>query len=87
MADAAAAFAACLAPRGEDVHLAAALALEGLLGWYSVDNPRRKLTEEAVAFAIRHAASRMAEQGHDAPPEVTAALAERRRIDPLPGEA
>jgi hypothetical protein len=82
-----AAFAVCLAPRDPDLRLAGALALEGLLGWYSVDNPRRKLTEEAVAFAIRHAASRMAEQGHGAPPEITAALEERRRIGTLPGEA
>lgn len=83
---AAAAFAVCLAPRGPDLQLAGALALEGLLGWYSVDNPRRKLTEEAVAFGLRHAAARMAEQGHEAPPEVTAALEERRRIGALPGE-
>lgn len=83
---AAAAAAVCLAPLGPDLPLAAALALEGLLGWYSVDNPRRKLTEEAVAFGLRHAAARVAEQGHGVPPEVTAALEERRRIGRLPGE-
>ena len=83
---AAAAAAVCLAPLGPELPLAAALALEGLLGWYSVDNPRRKLTEEAVTFGLRHAAARMAERGHGVPPEVTAALEERRRIGRLPGE-
>jgi hypothetical protein len=84
---AAAAFAVCLAPRSAELQLAAALAVEGLLGWYSVDNPRRKLTEEAVAFSVRHAASRLAEQGHEPPPELVAAIDERRKIPTMPGEA
>ena len=88
VADAAgAAVPVCLDGRGPGVLLAAALALEGVLGWYGVDNPRRKLTEEAVAFGLRHAAARMAEGGHVVPSEVTAAIEERRRISTMPGEA
>lgn len=84
---AAAAVPVCLAGRGPGLLLASALAFEGVLGWYSVDNPRRKLTEEAVAFGVRHAAARLAERGHDVPPEVAAAVEERHRIPAMPGEA
>ena len=86
MADAAtAALAVCLAPREADVQLASALAVEGLFGWQRPGNSRRRLPEEAVAYALRYAEIRLAERGHEPPPELSAAIEERRRIPPVTG--
>ncbi len=81
IADAAtAAFAVCLAPRSADVQLASALAVEGLFGWHRPGNARRRLPEEAVAYALRYAEGRLGEEGHTPPPELSAAIEERRKI-------
>lgn len=81
IADAAtAAFAVCLAPRAADVQLASALAIEGLVGWNQPGNRRRRLPEEAVAYALRYAETRLGEQGHAPPAELSTAIEERRKI-------
>ena len=81
IADAATAtFAVCLAPRAPEVQLTSALAIEGIFGWHRPANTRRRLPEEAVAFALRYAETRLAEQGHAPPAELVTALDERRRI-------
>ncbi len=81
IADAATAtFAVCLAPRAPEVQLASALAIEGIFGWHRPANTRRRLPEEAVAFALRYAETRLAEQGHTPPAELITALDERRKI-------
>ena len=81
IADAATAtFAVCLAPRAPEVQLASALAIEGIFGWHRPANTRRRLPEEAVAFALRYAETRLVEQGHTPPAELFTALDERRKI-------
>ena len=83
----AAAFAVSLAPVGLDVRLAAALSLEGLLGWFAVADPQLQPPQQAIAYALRHAAARLTEAGRPAPVALAVAVREHRKISPMAGGA
>jgi len=68
-----------------DARLAAALTLEGLLGWYRVADPHLQPPQQAVAYALRHADARMAERGRPSPRPLAVAVAEQRKIEPMAG--
>jgi hypothetical protein len=55
------------ADSGADGRIALALALEGLLGWYQ-ESHRLTAIRQASAFALVHAAERLAEAGRPVPP-------------------
>jgi len=84
---AAATLAVALAPVGLDVRLAAALSLEGLLGWYSVADPHLQPPQQAIAYALRHAVSRLSEEGRATPAALAIAVDEHRKISPMAGGA
>jgi hypothetical protein len=67
--------------------LATALALEGVLGWYREADPHLQPPQQAVAYALRHAAARLEEADRVAPPELLAAVREHRKINPMAGGA
>ena len=75
----------CGAAAPADARLAAALTLEGLLGWYRVADPHLQPPQQAVAYALRHADARLAEQGRPCPPPLAAAVAEQRKVEPMAG--
>ena len=79
--------AVSLAPVGAEVRLAAALAIEGLLGWYAVADPQLQPPQQAIAYALRHAAARLSEQGRAVPAELAIAVHEHRKISPMAGGA
>ena len=80
-----AALAAALEPVGMGVRLAAALALEGLLGWYEIADPHLQPPQQAIAYALRHAVARLEEQGRTAPEALAEAVRRQRRISPMAG--
>ena len=84
---ASAALAVSLAPATVDVRLAAALALEGLLGWYQIADPHLQPPQQAVAYALRHAVARLAEEGRAAPDALESAVRRQRKITPMAGGA
>ena len=75
----------CLAPMGRDVRLSAALALEGLLGWYQAADPHLQPPQQAIAYALRHAGARLEEEGRPRPAALSAAIEEHRKIAPMAG--
>lgn len=77
----------CLAPMGRDVRLSAALALEGLLGWYRAADPHLQPPQQAIAYALRHAGARLEEEGRPVPAALSAAIEEHRKIAPMAGGA
>lgn len=77
----------CLAPMGRDVRLSAALALEGLLGWYRAADPHLQPPQQAIAYALRHAGARLEEEGRPPPAALSAAIEEHRKIAPMAGGA
>lgn len=81
------ALAAALGPEGIDVRLAAALALEGLLGWYEIADPHLQPPQQAIAYALRHAVARLEEEGRAAPEALAQAVRRQRRISPMAGGA
>lgn len=83
----AAALAVSLTPVGLDVRLAAALSLEGLLGWYAIADPQLQPPQQAIAYALRHAAARLTEAGRTAPGALAVAVHEHRKISPMAGGA
>lgn len=87
VAAAGATLAACLAPMDSQVRLASALAIEGLLGWYRVADPHLQPPQQAIAYALRHAAARLSEEDAFVPLELAAAIEEHRKIDPMAGGA
>lgn len=84
---AAATLAFSLAPLGSDVRLAAALSLEGLLGWYSVADPHLQPPQQAIAYSLRHAVARLSEEGRNVPRDLEIATDEHRKISPMAGGA
>jgi len=70
-----------------ELRLAAALALEGLLGWYREVDPHLQPPQQALAYAFRYAASRLEEAGRTVPPGLGSAVAAHRRISPMAGGA
>jgi hypothetical protein len=82
-----AALAEALGPEGVDVRLAAALALEGLLGWYEIADPHLQPPQQAIAYALRHAVARLEEEGRAAPGALAEAVRRQRRISPIAGGA
>lgn len=84
---AAAALGVFLAPMESDVRLASALAIEGLLGWYRVADPHLQPPQQAIAYALRHSAARLSEEGRALPAELSAAITEHRKIAPMAGGA
>lgn len=80
-----AALAVSTAPSPAEVRLAAALTLEGLLGWYREADPYLQPPQQAVAFALRHADARLAEQGRPSPASLAAAIDEQRKVEPMAG--
>jgi hypothetical protein len=82
-----AALAVALAPAALDLRLAAALSLEGLLGWYQIADPHLQPPQQAVAYSVRHAAARLAEQGRAAPDALAAAVHQQRKVSPMAGGA
>jgi hypothetical protein len=88
LADAAAAtLAFFLAPLGSDFRLAAALSLEGLLGWYSIADPHLQPPQQAIAYSLRHAVARLSEEDRNVPRDLTLATDEHRKISPMAGGA
>lgn len=83
----AAALAVALAPAGAAIRLAAGLSLEGLLGWYREADPQLQPPQQAIAYSLRHAAARLAEQGRTIPPALAVAVHEHRKISPMAGGA
>jgi hypothetical protein len=71
----------------DELRLAAALALEGLLGWYREVDPHLQPPQQALAYAFRYAASRLEEVGRIVPPGLGSAVAAHRRISPMAGGA
>jgi hypothetical protein len=86
-AAAAAGLAVCLEGAAADTRLAAALALEGLLGWYHVADPHLQPPQQALAYSLRHADSRLIEAGRTPPADLTSAVEEHRRLEPMAGGA
>jgi hypothetical protein len=84
-AAAGAAAGVCTAAAPAGLRLAAALLLEGLLGWYRAADPHLQPPQQAVAFALRHADARLAERGHPSPDALAAAVVEQRKIEPMAG--
>ncbi len=84
---AAATLAVMLAPVDLEVRLAAALSFEGLLGWYAVADPQLQPPQQAIAYALRHAVARLAEEGRAVPAELAMAVHEHRKISPMAGGA
>jgi hypothetical protein len=82
-----AALAICTHPVDAAGRMASALALEGVLGWYREADPHLQPPQQAVAYSLRHAAARLEEVGHAAPPALVAAVREHRRINPMAGGA
>ena len=80
-----AALAICTHPVATAGRLATALALEGVLGWYGEADPHLQPPQQAVAYSLRHAASRFQEAGRALPPELVAAVREHRKINPMAG--
>jgi hypothetical protein len=86
-AGAAAAMAASLGEAEGDVRLAAALTLEGVLGWYRQADPHLQPPQQAVAYSLRDAASRLEEAARSVPPDLERAVGEHRTIKPMAGGA
>jgi len=86
-AAAAAVLAVCLEGADADTRLAAALALEGLLGWYHQADPHLQPPQQALAYSLRHADSRLAEAGRTPPADLTSAVEQHRKIKPMAGGA
>ena len=84
---ASAALAVALAPSAPEIRLAAALSLEGLLGWYREADPQLQPPQQAIAYALRHAATRFSEGGRGVPPALVAAVQEHHRLSPMAGGA
>lgn len=79
--------ATTLAPTGLDVRLAAALSIEGLIGWYRVADPHLQPPQQAIAYALRHAVARLTEEGRPIPAELATAVRQHRKISPMAGGA
>lgn len=77
----------CMAPLGSATRLASALCLEGLLGWYRFADPHLQPPQQALAYALRHAAARLAEEGKPLPDELAIAVETHRKISPMAGGA
>ena len=86
-AAAAAGLAVCLEDAAADTRLAAALALEGLLGWYHEADPHLQPPQQALAYSLRYADSRLAEAGRTSPTDLTSAVEQHRKIEPMAGGA
>ena len=93
-AAAAAGLAVCLEGASADTRLAAALALEGLLGWYHEAHPHLQPPQQALAYSLRHADSPLIESGrvlrrpHERRRGAPQARADgRRRLMPQPTAA
>jgi hypothetical protein len=65
---------------------AAALVLEGVLGWDRHDAGLQP-AQQAVAYALRYAAARLEEAGRPAPPALREAIAAQRTVTPMAGGA
>jgi inactivated superfamily I helicase len=86
-AAAAAVIAAFLGEADGDLRLASALTLEGVLGWYREADPHFQPPQQAVAYSLRYAASRLEEAARPVPADLTRSVAEHRRITPMAGGA
>lgn len=84
-AAAAAAAAACLEGRSLNARLGAALAVEGLLGWYRLADPNLQPPQQALAYALRYAAARLEEAGREVPAGLAQAVAAHRQLSPMAG--
>lgn len=84
---AAAVLAVALTPCDADIRLAAALSLEGLLGWYREADPQLQPPQQAIAYALRHAEARLAEEGRAVPAALATAVHEHRKLSPMAGGA
>jgi hypothetical protein len=73
--------------QGAEERLAAALAIEGLLGWWAAADPTFQPPQQAVAYALRHAGARLEEAGRPIPPGLRAAIAAHAVIRPMAGGA
>jgi hypothetical protein len=82
-----AALAVALAPACTDVRLAAALAVEGLMGWYAIADPHLQPPQQAIAYALRHAVARLEEENRTPPPALADAVRMQRAISPMAGGA
>lgn len=83
----AAALAVCLVRVPPATRLAAALSIEGLLGWYKVADPHLQPPQQAVAYSLRHAVARLSEEGRLVPDALSAAVKANRKITPMAGGA
>ena len=75
--------AASLGEADGDVRLAAALTLEGVLGWYREADPHLRPPQQAVAYSLRYAVSRLEEAARPVPTDLERAVGEHRRINPM----
>lgn len=81
----AAAAAACLEGRDHNARLGAALAVEGLLGWYRLADPNLQPPQQALAYALHYAAARLEEAGREVPADLAEAVAAHRQLSPMAG--
>lgn len=86
-AAASAALAVCMERSEPDSRLGAALVLEGLLGWYREADPHLQPPQQALAYALRHAAARLVEADRIPPADLVRAIEEHRRLEPMAGGA
>jgi hypothetical protein len=76
--------AAVAAPLSGDERIALVLTLEGTLGWYQHSDASFQPAQQAVAYALRHAAARLREGGQPVPDSLAAAI-DAHRVIPLAG--
>jgi hypothetical protein len=72
---------------GTEERLAAALSLEGLLGWYAAADPGFQPPQQALAYALRHAEGRLEEAGRPVPSGLRIASAAQVVMRPMAGGA
>ncbi|MEW6583730.1 MAG: hypothetical protein AB1416_13320, partial [Actinomycetota bacterium] len=72
---------------GPDGRLILALILEGVLLWQGTAGAGMQSAQQAVAYAVHHAAGRLEERGHPLPAPLARAAAAQRRLAPMSGGA
>jgi hypothetical protein len=72
--------AAALVKTGVDVHLSAALAIEGVLMWFSQPEARRSSAQRATVEGFRYALRRFEDADRPAPPALRLAIAGHREM-------